>query len=63
VKNWNTDDTVLTDEASTSSAQIFFLLCRKNLDRFGDPPSCEAGKSCVYPILKAGDWLSKQFNQ
>jgi hypothetical protein len=25
---------------------------QKNLNHFGDPSSCEAGKSCVYPILK-----------
>jgi hypothetical protein len=69
VKNWNTDDTGLTDDASTGSAQIFFCpACRqaglqKNLDRFGDPPSCEAGKSCVYPISKADYWGSKLFKQ
>jgi hypothetical protein len=29
VKNGNTDDTGFMDDASTGSAQIFFLLCRK----------------------------------
>jgi hypothetical protein len=33
------------------------------LDHFGDPPSCEAGKSSVHPILKADYWVSKQFKQ
>jgi hypothetical protein len=69
VKNLHTDNTGLTDDASTGSAQIFFCpACRqaglqKNLDRSGDPPSCEAGKSCVYPILKADYWVSKQLKQ
>jgi hypothetical protein len=49
VKNLNTDDTGLTDK------QRFFSALLKNLDRFIDPPSCEAGKSRVYPILK-GDY-------
>ena len=42
VKNWNTDDTGLTDDALASSARIFSAL-QKNLDCFGDPTSCEAG--------------------
>ncbi len=28
-KKWNTDDADLADDASTGSAQIFFLLCSK----------------------------------
>jgi len=57
VKNLNTDDTGVTDK------HRFFSALQKNLDRFGDPPSCEAGKSCVYPFLKADYWVSKQFKQ
>jgi hypothetical protein len=29
VKNWNTDDTGLTDDTSTGSAQIFFCFAKK----------------------------------
>jgi hypothetical protein len=41
----------------------FFSALQKNLDCFDDPPSCEAGKSSVYPILKADYWVSKQLKQ
>jgi hypothetical protein len=41
----------------------FFSALQKNLDRFGDPSSCEAGKSCVYAILKANYSVSKNFKQ
>jgi hypothetical protein len=50
----------LTDNTSTDSAQIFSAL-QKNLDHFGDPPSCEAGSFCVYPIIKPCKSIQSMF--